>query len=120
MKHILIIGATMAFFVPVYGQQTLSYQLTHITNANNNNGSYTIYFGEGYEELSHFSIHMLIAMWKPKYSLIAAVAIETADTLNGRFDQRDWGARLVGVFVGFVFNQYLFNNHNIRRIKWKN
>ncbi len=119
MKHIITILTTIAIWTPIHAQQTLQYQLhtnNSINNNNAHNGKFNIYFGEGYEELSHFTLHTLIAIWKPEYSLIAAIAIETADTMNGRFDQRDWGARLVGVFVGFILNQYLFN-HNIRRVK---
>ena len=55
-----------------------------------------VYFGEKYEGMSHFSIHFLIGIWRPDYSFVAAIAIEMADTINGRFDARDWGARLAG------------------------
>ena len=39
-----------------------------------------------------------------------SLAIELADTANGRFDIEDWGARLTGCFVGYVLNRYLFMN----------
>lgn len=108
MKITLTILIAMAVWTPIHAQQTLLYQLNTKMYTNYNNAKFTIYFGEGSEELSHFTLHMLIAIRWPKVSLIAAIAIETADTMNGRFDERDWGARLVGVFVGFMFNQYLF------------
>lgn len=72
--------------------------------------SKTIYFGSEVEGVSHFSLHLLIALWRPDYSLVAAVAIELADTANGRFDIEDWGARLTGCFAGYIFKRFLFGN----------
>jgi len=99
MKKILLI--TILTFSPLGAQTTLQYALTQ-------DRKFTIYFGEGYEEISHFAAHTLIGMWRPDYSLVAAIAIETADTMNGRFDVRDWGARLTGCFVGYFLNRHLF------------
>ena len=100
MKKILLI--TILSLSPLGAQTTFQYALTH------NAGKFTVYFGEGYEEISHFTIHTLIGMWRPDYSLVAALAIEISDTANGRFDVRDWGARLTGCFVGYFFNRYIF------------
>jgi len=100
MKTIILLVALTS--TPLIAQTTFQYVLT------NDAGKFTIYFGEGYEEISHFAIHALIGLWRPDYSLIAAIAIETADSVNGRFDIRDWGARLTGCFVGYFLNRHLF------------
>lgn len=76
-----------------------------------------VYFGEESELISHIIIHAAIGAWNPKYSLIAAISIETADTINGRFDVNDWGARLVGCLVGFFINKHLFKKGELK--KWK-
>jgi len=67
-----------------------------------------VYFGEKYEPITHFGIHFLIATWRPKYSLIAAISIETADTLGGRFELRDWTFRLSGCMVGYLVKRFIF------------
>jgi len=102
MKTILLI--TMLSLSPLQAQTTFQYELSRKKPVN-------VYFGEEFEVISHFSIHLLIATWRPDYSLIAAIAIETADTLNGRFDAKDWGARLTGCFVGYLFNRYIFKKN---------
>ena len=71
-----------------------------------------VYFGEKYEGVSHFSIHFLIGIWKPDYSFVVAIAIEMADTINGRFEARDWGARFTGCLAGYIFNRFLFSHEN--------
>jgi len=98
MKKILLI--TILSLSPLQAQTTLQYELRQ--------KEVNVYFGKDFEVLSHFSIHLLIGTWRPDYSLVAAIAIETADTLNGRFDAKDWGARLTGCFVGYFFNRYIF------------
>lgn len=98
MKTILFI--TILSLSPLQAQTTLQYELRQ--------KEVNVYFGKDFEVISHFSIHLLIATWRPDYSLVAAIAIETADTLNGRFDAKDWGARLTGCFVGYFFNRYIF------------
>jgi len=85
-------------------QTTLQYELRQEKGVN-------VYFGKDFEVLSHFSVHLLIGTWRPDYSMIAAIAIETADTLNGRFDAKDWGARLTGCFVGYLLNRYIFKKN---------
>ena len=67
-----------------------------------------IYFGEKYEPVTHFGIHFLIATWRPSYSLVAAISIEMADTLGGRFELRDWTFRLSGCMVGYLFKRFIF------------
>ncbi len=67
-----------------------------------------IYFGEKYESVTHFGIHFLIATWRLKYSLIAAVSIEAADTLGGRFELRDWTFRLSGCIAGYLVKRFIF------------
>jgi len=99
MKTIIFLIAFTS--TPLVAQTTFQYALTQ-------ERKFTIYFGEGYEGISHFTMHTLIGIWRPDYSLVAALAIETADTVNGRFDVRDWGARLTGCFVGYFFNRYIF------------
>jgi len=99
MKTIILLIVLTS--TPLMAQITLQYALTQ-------ERKFTIYFGEEYEEISHFTVHALIGMWRPDYSLVAALAIETADTVNGRFDVRDWGARLTGCFVGYFLNKHLF------------
>ena len=100
MKTIILSIVLMS--TPLAAQTTFQHALTH------DNGESTVYFGKGYEGISHFTIHALIGTWRPDYSLIAAIAIETADTVNGRFDIRDWGARLTGCLVGYFLNRRLF------------
>jgi len=97
MKKILLI--TILTLGPLQAQTTFQYELSK--------GEVHIYLGEEFEEPGHFALHLLIAVWKPDYSLVAAVAIETADSINGRFEIRDWGARLTGCFVGYFFNRYI-------------
>jgi len=99
MKKILLI--TILSLSPLQAQTTFQYELSQKKPVN-------VYFGEESEVISHFLIHSLIGAWRPDYSLIAAIAIETADTINGRFDAKDWGARLTGCFVGYLFNKYIF------------
>jgi len=103
MKPILFI--IMLTFSPLEAQTTLQYEMSQRKDV-------SIYFGEDFEVISHFSVHLLIGSWRPDYSLVAAIAIETADTLNGRFDAKDWGARLTGCFVGYFFNKYIFKKKN--------
>jgi len=67
-----------------------------------------LYFGEKYEPVTHFGIHFLIATWRPKYSLIAAISIETADTLGGRFELKDWMSRLSGCVAGYLVKRFIF------------
>jgi len=99
MKKILLI--TILTFGSLEAQTTLQYELRQ-------NKGIHIYFGKEFEDISHFSVHLLIGIWRPDYSLVAAIAIETAETFNGRFDIEDWGARLTGCFVGYFFNRYIF------------
>jgi len=91
---------TILTLSPLQAQTTLKYELRQ--------KEVNIYFGKDFEAISHFSVPLLIGAWRPDYSLVAAVAIETADTFNGRFDAKDWGARLTGCFVGYLFNRYIF------------
>ena len=104
MKPIIFLIALTS--TPLIAQTTFQNALTE-------DRKFTIYFGEGYEEISHFTMHTLIGIWRPDYSLVAAIAIETADTMNGRFDVRDWGARLTGCFVGYFLNRHLFRRGKI-------
>jgi hypothetical protein len=98
MKKILFI--TILTVSPLVAQTTFQYKLRQKDPVN-------VYFGEEFEVISHFSIHLLIGVWRPDYSLVAAIAIETADTLNGRFDAKDWGARLTGCFVGYFLRRVI-------------
>lgn len=66
-----------------------------------------IYFGKRYENITHIGVHFFISIWKPKYSLIAAISIEGADTINGKFDLNDWIARLSGCMSGYLFKKYI-------------
>jgi len=72
MKKILLI--TILSLSPLGAQTTLQYELRQ--------KEVNLYFGKDFEVLSHFSVHLLIGIWRPDYSLVAAIAIETADTLN--------------------------------------
>jgi len=92
------------FFVGQYSSENQIYQL----NLFRVRQKIQLYFGEKYEPITHFGIHFLIATWRPKYSLIAAVSIETADTLGGRFELKDWISRLSGCMAGYLVNRFIF------------
>jgi len=94
----------IALFIslPLTAQTTFTFE--------NHTSQRTIYFGNQFEGITHFTLHAVIGSWRPDYSLVAAVAIEMSDTVNGRFDVEDWGARLAGCFVGYILNRYLFGN----------
>lgn len=74
-----------------------------------------IYFGEKYEPLTHFGIHFVIATWRPRDSLIAAISIETADALGGRFELRDWTFRLSGCLAGYLVKRFIFGLNEKRK-----
>lgn len=63
----------------------------------------TIYFGKAWEPVTHIGIHFAIGLWREDYSLVAAIAIEGADTLNGKFELLDIVARLGGVALSHIF-----------------
>ncbi len=67
-----------------------------------------LYFGEKYENATHFGLHFGIALWRPDYSLVAAVSIETAQTLGGRFELNDWISRLGGCLAGYLVKRFIF------------
>jgi len=90
---------------PVYSQVEFRRELLVFKKTQFN--SLPVYFGKNNESLTHFGIHAALALWRPDYSFIIAVSIETADTLNGRFDLDDWVFRLSGCLTGYLFKRFI-------------
>ena len=100
-KTTIIVLILMSFSVPVYSQ---GLRLKAISKSEPE-----IYFGKDKEFITHFFLHTAIATWRPEYSLIATISIETADTLNGRFDLNDWVARLSGCLTGYLIKKFILS-----------
>jgi len=97
----VIIVVLILISVPVYSQEIKLNLLSKTEPA--------IYLGKDKEWITHFSIHTVIAIWRPEYSLIATISIETADILNGRFDLDDWVARLSGCISGYLIKKLILS-----------
>ncbi len=65
-----------------------------------------LYFGKKYEAVTHVGIHLAIGLWRPDYSLVAAISIETAQTISsGKFEADDLAYRVGGALAGYIIKK---------------
>ncbi len=92
-------------------RKTLDYKFPTIvikSTDTNQRPIFPIYFDRKYEYITHVGVHFVIGLYRVDYSLISVIAIEGADTINGRFEWEDWTSRLSGTILSFIVKKYIF------------
>ncbi len=66
-----------------------------------------LYFGEKNEIATHLFTHFAIGLWRVDFSIVAAIAIEASDTINGKFEIKDWLSRIGGALYAYLFKKFI-------------